>query len=71
MPTITRQGNKATVGQIVIPHTKGIAKSIKQTCGKYGIQVHFKGSKGSTTIKQVLMKPKDWDAKGKQKWDNM
>ena len=59
-PTINRQGNKATVGQIVIPYTKGIAESIKQTCGKYGIQVHFKGH---TTIKQVLMKPKDQDPK--------
>ena len=59
-PAINRQENKATVGQIVIPYTKGIAKSIKQTCGKYGIQVHFKGN---TTVKQVLMKPKDWDLK--------
>ena len=30
--------------------------NIKQICGKYGIQVHFKDN---TTIKQVLMKPKD------------
>ena len=59
-PTINRQENNTTVGQIVIPYTKGIAKSIKQTCGKYGIQVHFKEN---TTIKQVLMKPKDWDPK--------
>ena len=59
-PTINRQVNKATVGQIAIPYTKGISESIKQTCGKYGIQVHFKGN---TTIKQVLMKPKDWDPK--------
>ena len=35
-------------------------ESIKQTCGKYGIQAHFKGN---TTIKQVLMKPKDQDPK--------
>ena len=54
----TRQSNKTTIGQIVIPYTKGIAKSIKQICGKYGIQVHFKGN---TTIKQILMKPKDQD----------
>ena len=46
--TSNRQANKATIGQIVIPYTKGIAESIKQTCGKYGIQVHFKGN---TTIK--------------------
>ena len=29
-------------------------------CGKYGIQVHFKGN---TTLKQLLMKPKDQDPK--------
>ena len=50
--------NKSTIGQVVIPYTKGIAKSFKHICGKYGIQVHFKGN---TTIKQVLMKPKDKD----------
>ena len=55
-PNTTRHGNTATVGQVVIPYTKGIAESIKQIYGKYGIQVNFKGN---TTIKQVLMKPKD------------
>ena len=59
-PIINRPSNKATVGQIVIPYTKGIAESIKQACGKYGIQVHFKGN---TTIKQILVKPKEWDSK--------
>ena len=54
------RANKTTVGQVVIPYTKGIGKSIKQICGKYGILVHFKGN---TTIKQVLMKPKDQDHK--------
>ena len=46
--------------QIVIPCTKGITKSIKQVCGKYGIQIHFKGNQ---TIKQILRKPKDKDPK--------
>ena len=54
------RANKNTVGQVVIPYTKGIGKSIKQICGKYGIQVHFRGN---TTITQVLMKPKDQDPK--------
>ena len=35
-------------------------ESIKHICGKYGIQVH---SKGNTTIKQVLMKPKHQNPK--------
>ena len=52
--------NKKSIGQIVIPYTKGTAESIKHICGKYGIQVHFKGN---TTIKQILMKPKDPDPK--------
>ena len=50
--------NRHTVGQVVIPYTKGIGKSIKQVCVKYGIQVHFRGN---STIKQALMKPKDQD----------
>ena len=59
-PTINVQRNKITIGQIVIPYTKSISESIKQACGKYGIQVHFKGNQ---TIKQILMKPKDKDPK--------
>ena len=51
---------KKSLGQIVIPYTKGTAESIKHICGKYGIQVHFKGN---ITIKQTLMKPKDTDPK--------
>ena len=51
---------KKSIGQIVIPYTKGTAESIKHICSKYGIQVHFKGN---TTIKQILMKPKDPDPK--------
>ena len=57
--TNNRPTNKA-IGQIVIPYTKGTAESIKHICGKYGIQVHFKGN---TTIKKILMKPKDRDPK--------
>ena len=52
--------NKKSIGQIVIPYTKGTAESIKHICGKYGIQAHFKGN---TTLKQILMKPKDPDPK--------
>ena len=59
----TTSSNKSTVGQVVIPYTKGIVESIKHILGKYGIQVHFKGN---TTIKQVLMKPKDQDPKEKK-----
>ena len=50
--------NRHTVCQVVIPYSKGIGEIIKQICGKYGIQVHFRGN---STIKQALMKPKDQD----------
>ena len=39
---------KSTVGQVVIPYTKGVVESFKHICGKYGIKVHFKGN---TTVK--------------------
>ena len=41
---IPSPANKSTIGQVVIPYTKGIAESFKHICGKYGIQVHFKGN---------------------------
>ena len=48
---------------MVIPYTKGLLERFKHICGKYGVQVHFKGN---TTIKQALMKAKDQDPKGKK-----
>ena len=59
--TISRPN--ATIGYVLIPYTHGLAGSFKNTCGKYGIQTYFKGN---TTIKQVLMKPKDQDPKDKK-----
>ena len=45
-------------GHIVIPYTEGLCESIKRICGRYGIQTHFKGG---TTIKNLLVSPKDKD----------
>ena len=45
-------------GHIVIPYTQGLCESIKRICGRYGIQTHFKGG---TTIKNLLVSPKDKD----------
>ena len=45
-------------GHIVIPYTQGLCKSIKKICGRYGIQTHFKGS---STIKHLLVSPRDKD----------
>ena len=56
-------GPTKTIGQVVIPFTQGTAKSFKHICGKYGIKVHFKGN---TTIKQILISPKDQDPKDKK-----
>ena len=60
--TISRP--RSTVGYLVIPYTQGLTESFQNTCGKYGLQTYFKGN---TTIKQVLMKPKDQDPKDKKR----
>ena len=46
-------------GHIVIPYTQGLCESIKRICGRYGIQTHFKGG---STIKNLLVSPKDKDS---------
>ena len=47
-----------TKGHIVIPYTKGLCKSIKKICSRYGLHIHFKGN---STIKNLLVSPKDKD----------
>ena len=47
-----------TKGHLVIPYTQGLCKSIKMICSRYGIQTHFKGT---STIKNLLVSPKDKD----------
>ena len=41
---------------IVVPYPRGLSESFKNVCGKVGVQVHFKGS---NTIKDLLVAPKD------------
>ena len=41
---------------MVVPYIHGLGEKFKRTCNKQGIQVHFKGT---NTIKQLLMAPKD------------
>ena len=56
--------NKNTISKnyqqpfLVVPYYKGLSESVKRTCRKYGIQVHFKGG---STIKSLLIAPKDPD----------
>ena len=47
-----------TKGHIVIPYTQGLSESIKKICSRYGIQTYFKGS---NTIRNLLVSPKDKD----------
>ena len=47
-----------TKNHIVIPYTQGLCESIKKICGRYGIQTHVKGS---NTIRNLLVSPKDKD----------
>ena len=43
---------------MVVPYYQGLSESIRRSCKKYGIQVHFKGG---LTIKNLLLAPKDKD----------
>ena len=43
---------------MVVPYYQGLSESIKRSCRKFGVQVHFKGG---LTIKNLLMAPKDKD----------
>ena len=42
---------------ITVPYQRGLSESFKKTCNNNGVQVSFKGG---TTIKNLLMAPKDW-----------
>ena len=45
-------------GHLVTPYTQGLCESIKEICGRYGIQSHFKCS---SAIKNLQVSPKDKD----------
>ena len=54
-------GQKTNINKniyMVVPYQQGLSERVKNTCQKYGIQVHFKGGQ---TIKDLLMAPKDKD----------
>ena len=55
-PAATREVKSKS--HIVIPYIQGLCESIKKICGRYGIQTHFKGG---STIKNLLVSPKDKD----------
>ena len=41
---------------IIVPYHRGLSESFKKACNNHGVQVYFKGG---TTIKNLLMAPKD------------
>ena len=41
---------------MVVPYYQGLSESIKRSCKKFGVQVHYKGG---LTTKNLLMAPKD------------
>ena len=62
VPNRTSMNNQKK-SYIVVPYYSGLSESIKNISRKFGVQVYFKGS---TTIKNLLMTPKDKDPIQKQ-----
>ena len=56
--TGSTQQNNIPKPHITVPYYKGLGESVKKRCSNYGVQVYFKGG---TTIKNLLMAPKDID----------
>ena len=56
--TSSTQQNNIPKPYITVPYYKGLSESVKKRCSNYGVQVYFKGG---TTIKNLLMAPKDID----------
>ena len=54
----TTQQNNTPKPYITVPYYRGLSESVKKKCSNYGVQVYFKGG---TTIKNLLMAPKDKD----------
>ena len=60
---------------MVVPYTKGLSESLKHVCGKYVVQVYFRGGR---IIRSPLVAPKDKDPITKKsgviyryKWDRV
>ena len=54
----TTQQNTNLKPYITVPYYKGLSESVKKKCNNYGVQAYFRGG---TTIKNLLMAPKDKD----------
>ena len=62
-PTKRTNTNNQKKSHIVVPYYSGLSESIKNIGSKYGVEVYFKGG---STIKNLLMFPKDKDPIQKQ-----
>ena len=53
-PRSNRNNSNSNInkGHITVPYNEGLSEGIKNTCKKYGIQVHFKNGK---SIKDELV----------------
>ena len=56
--TSTTQHNNTPRPYITAPYYRGLSESVKKKSSNYGVQVYFKGG---TTIKNLLVAPKDKD----------
>ena len=63
VPTNGTSRNNQKKSYIVVPYYSGLSESIKNIGRKFGVQVYCKGG---TTIKNLLMAPKDKDPIQKQ-----
>ena len=61
--TANRNSNITQRSYIVVPYYAGLSENIQNIGRKFGVQVHCKGG---TTIKGLLMAPKDKDPMLKQ-----
>ena len=61
--TVNNNSNTRHTSYIVVPYYAGLSENIKNIGKKFGVQVHCKGG---TTIKNLLMAPKDKDPMLKQ-----
>ena len=62
------RSNTLNRSYITVPYNKGLSKSFKNVCKRYGIQVHFKSGK---TLKDELVAPKDKQHITKREWHNL
>ena len=66
--TSTTQHNNIPKPYITVPYYKGLSESVKKKCSTYGVQVYFKED---TTIKNLLVAPKDKDPYDEEEWGHL